>query len=94
MKSCRADVRIKIGKRPAKSASSPHDSAVLASMYSALKPDVGAKGKLSEPGTKAEIALERNSIIFGIESKDLATLRATLNSYLRLADASYKCISG
>jgi tRNA threonylcarbamoyladenosine modification (KEOPS) complex Pcc1 subunit len=101
LKSCRADVRIRIGKTEEPGANKglsaseyKHTSAVLASIYAALKPDVGAKGKLAEPGTKAKISLEQKTMIFNIRSNDIATLRASLNSYLRLADASYKCIAG
>lgn len=41
-----------------------------------------------------KISYDDNSNVFmEIESDDLPSLRASINSYLRLADASYRCIA-
>jgi tRNA threonylcarbamoyladenosine modification (KEOPS) complex Pcc1 subunit len=37
--------------------------------------------------------LKNSDIVFTIETNDIASLRASVNSYIRLADASYKCIT-
>jgi hypothetical protein len=34
----------------------------------------------------------KSNVFIEIESDDIPSLRASINSYLRLADASYKCI--
>ncbi|MGI8832144.1 MAG: KEOPS complex subunit Pcc1 [Nitrososphaeraceae archaeon] len=34
----------------------------------------------------------KSNVFIEIESDDISSLRASINSYLRLADASYKCI--
>ncbi|HZA48669.1 MAG TPA: KEOPS complex subunit Pcc1 [Nitrososphaera sp.] len=47
----------------------------------------------SSTGSQAEIFLKKSEIIFKIETSDIASMRATINSYLRLADASYKCLT-
>jgi tRNA threonylcarbamoyladenosine modification (KEOPS) complex Pcc1 subunit len=40
-----------------------------------------------------EISLKNSKVIFKTETRDIASLRASINSYLRLADASYKCLT-
>jgi tRNA threonylcarbamoyladenosine modification (KEOPS) complex Pcc1 subunit len=44
-------------------------------------------------GSRAEIFLKNSEVIFKIETSDIASMRASINSYLRLADASYKCLT-
>lgn len=63
---------------------------VAAGICHALAPDI----RLT-PSTdcRAEISLENSEIVFKIETSDIASLRASINSYLRLADASYKCLT-
>ena len=58
-------------------------------IYSALKPDVK-----SSPGRQvsADIRLNDDEISIYISSNDLSHLRASLNSYLRLARAASSCL--
>jgi tRNA threonylcarbamoyladenosine modification (KEOPS) complex Pcc1 subunit len=56
----------------------------------ALAPDLRL---LPSTGCRAEISLKNSEVVFKIETKDIASLRASINSYLRLADASYKCLT-
>jgi tRNA threonylcarbamoyladenosine modification (KEOPS) complex Pcc1 subunit len=81
LKSCRARIRI-----------STRSGRVAGSIRAALAPDLKRLLKDDEGG-RAEISLSGSNIIFRVETGDLATLRASVNSYLRLADASYKCIT-
>lgn len=74
-------MRISAGKRVA----------VARSIYSALAPDMP---KLKGKGERLAISQKGPSVIFKIETDDIASLRANINSYLRLADASYRCIVG
>jgi tRNA threonylcarbamoyladenosine modification (KEOPS) complex Pcc1 subunit len=82
LKSCRARIRI-----------STRSGRVAGSIRAALAPDLKRLLKDDDDeGGMAEISLSGSNIIFRVETGDLATLRASVNSYLRLADASYKCI--
>lgn len=75
-KSCRAEVTVRAGKS-------------ARSVYFALAPDMK---KLQGKDEKLAMSLQGSFIIFSMETDDLASLRANVNSYLRLADASLKCI--
>lgn len=75
-KSCRAEVTVRAGKN-------------ARSVYFALAPDMK---KLQGTDEKLAMSLQGSFIIFSMETDDLASLRANVNSYLRLADASLKCI--
>jgi tRNA threonylcarbamoyladenosine modification (KEOPS) complex Pcc1 subunit len=79
LKSCRARIKI-----------SPRSKRVAASIRDALAPDLK---RLPKTEGRAEISLKNSDIIFTIETGDIASLRASVNSYIRLADASYKCIT-
>jgi len=48
--------------------------------------------KLQGKNERLDMSLQGTFITFSIETDDLASFRANLNSYLRLADASFKCI--
>ncbi|MEW5841170.1 KEOPS complex subunit Pcc1 [Nitrososphaera sp.] len=78
-KSCRAEIRI--GKL------APAAAADI--IYSALAPDVH---KLAEKGERTAFSRTGSSLVFKIETGDIASLRANVNSFLRLVDASYRCI--
>lgn len=82
LKSCRARIRI-----------STRSGRVAGSICAALAPDLKRLLKDDDEEGRAEISLSGSNIIFRVETGDLATLRASVNSYLRLADASYKCIT-
>jgi tRNA threonylcarbamoyladenosine modification (KEOPS) complex Pcc1 subunit len=79
LKSYRARIRI-----------SPKSRRVAASIRDALAPDLK---RLPKTEGRAEISLKNSDIVFTIETNDIASLRASVNSYIRLADASYKCIT-
>lgn len=63
---------------------------VAAGICHALAPDLRL---MPSAGYKAEISLKNSEVIFSIETRDIASLRASINSYLRLANASYKCLT-
>ncbi len=77
--SCRA--RIKISARSRRAAACIRD---------ALAPDLA---RLPKAEGRAEISLKDSYVIFDIETPDIASLRASVNSYIRLADVSYRCIT-
>jgi tRNA threonylcarbamoyladenosine modification (KEOPS) complex Pcc1 subunit len=79
LKSCKAKIRLSSdGKR------------AVNSIRAALTPDLS---RLPKEEVRAFISLENSDIFFRIETDDIASLRASINSYLRLADASYRCIT-
>jgi tRNA threonylcarbamoyladenosine modification (KEOPS) complex Pcc1 subunit len=63
---------------------------VAAGICHALAPDLRLT---SLTGSRAKIFLKGSEVIFRIETSDIASMRASINSYLRLADASYKCLT-
>ena len=63
---------------------------VAAGICHALAPDLR---HMSSTSSRAEIFLKNSQVIFKIETSDIASMRASINSYLRLADASYKCLT-
>jgi tRNA threonylcarbamoyladenosine modification (KEOPS) complex Pcc1 subunit len=63
---------------------------VVAGIYHALAPDLRL---MSSTSSRVEIFLKNSQLIFEIETSDIASMRASINSYLRLADASYKCLT-
>jgi len=79
LKSCRARIRVSAKSRRA-----------AASIRDALAPDLKRLPKIEG---RAEISLINSDVIFDIETSDIASLRATVNSYVRLADASYRCLT-
>ena len=79
LKSCKAKVTL-----------SPKNKRAASSIRAALAPDLA---RLPKDEGRATISLYNSDIIFKIETGDIATLRASINSYLRLADASYRCIA-
>lgn len=58
-------------------------------IYSALKPDIvhSIEGRVS-----ADMKLVDKAVIINISSDDLSHLRASLNSYLRLAKTAVSCL--
>lgn len=63
---------------------------VASGICHALAPDLRL---MSSTSSRAEIFLKNSQLIFEIETSDIASMRASINSYLRLADASYKCLT-
>lgn len=79
LQSYRAKIRVSAKSRRA-----------AASIRDALAPDLK---RLPKTEGRAEISLKNSDVIFTIETGDIASLRASINSYIRLADASYRCIT-
>lgn len=79
LKSCRARIRVSAKSRRA-----------AISIRDALAPDLA---RLPKTEGRAEISLKNSDIIFDIETADVSSLRASVNSYIRLADASYRCLT-
>lgn len=77
LKSCKAKVTIRY----------PHHKQAKV-IYCAIKPDIVP---LDKPKANSSFLLVKNELILETTSSDLPALRATLNSYLRLADASFRC---
>ena len=67
-----------------------HKSTLIAkSIYSALTPDT----KISfDSGAITRISVHIRSLSIEIGTDDIPSLRAIVNSYLRLVNTSYKCI--
>ncbi len=63
---------------------------IVASVSKALEPDLRFI-----PATQcvAEMYLENTEILFKINASDIASLRAIVNSHVRLADVSYRCLT-
>jgi tRNA threonylcarbamoyladenosine modification (KEOPS) complex Pcc1 subunit len=63
---------------------------IAASVSKALEPDLRFI-----PATQcvAEMYLENTEILFKINASDIASLRAIVNSHVRLADVSYRCLT-
>lgn len=60
-----------------------------AGIYDALAPDLRI---LRASDSRSALSLKQTHVVFKIVTSDIASLRASVNSYLRLADASYKCL--
>jgi len=63
---------------------------MTACICDALAPDLRL---LPSTDSRAELSLRETELVFNLEAADLASLRASINSYLRLADASYRCLA-
>jgi tRNA threonylcarbamoyladenosine modification (KEOPS) complex Pcc1 subunit len=69
---------------------STKSSRIAASICHALAPDLRL---MPASDCIPEISIKSSKVIYKIETSDIASLRASVNSYLRLADASYKCLT-
>lgn len=47
--------------------------------------------KKLQDSDRLSLSLRGSYLVFLIETDDIASLRANVNSYLRLADASFRC---
>ena len=79
LKSYKARIRVSTRSKP-----------VAAGIFHALAPDLR---HMSSTSYRAEIFLRNSQVILKIQTSDTASMRASINSYLRLADASYKCLT-
>ncbi|WP_415282895.1 KEOPS complex subunit Pcc1 [Candidatus Nitrososphaera sp. FF02] len=77
-KSCRSEITIKVKGPKARS------------IYSALAPDLE---KLQGRDESIGLDCSGSDVTFSMETDDIASLRANVNSYLRLVDASYRCLT-
>lgn len=77
-KSCTSEITVRVKGQKARS------------IYSALAPDLE---KLEGKDESLVLEYSRTCIVFSIETDDIASLRANINSYLRLVDASYRCLT-
>jgi tRNA threonylcarbamoyladenosine modification (KEOPS) complex Pcc1 subunit len=57
---------------------------------SALKPDTKLS---SDSNEKIKISSDASNVFIEIEADNIPSLRASINSYLRLINISYKCIT-
>ncbi len=69
---------------------SPTSERIAAGIYHALAPDLCMMPASSSITT---LSLRETQVVFQIETRDIASLRANINSYLRLGDTSYKCLT-
>ena len=88
---CSATVEIGVvGESCSKSNYDPcHYLSLLRSLYSALEPEC----RVSIKDAESNIILREDSLMINIHTYDIPTLRALLNSYLRLIDAAYRSIN-
>lgn len=84
-KACRAEIRIRVKGRQQQQQPSKAES-----IYSALAPDLK---KLEEKNERLEMKVSGQNLAFSVEAGDLASLRANVNSYLRLVDAAHRCLT-
>jgi tRNA threonylcarbamoyladenosine modification (KEOPS) complex Pcc1 subunit len=89
-RSLRGHMTLSLKSYKAKIKVSTRSKRVAAGICHALAPDLTF---MPSTGSRAKIFLKNSEVIFRIETGDIASLRASINSYLRLADASYKCVT-
>jgi len=69
---------------------------IAQSVSVALKPMRTLSSSSADPSDFDDVGVfsdEKSNVFIEIESDDIPSLRASINSYLRLADASCKCIT-
>lgn len=66
---------------------------VVRSIYVALEPECRANSKGKDEGVETSIVLEDSRVRMMIHAKDVSTIRAVLNSYLRFIDAAYRSLA-
>lgn len=65
---------------------------VVRSIYVALEPECRANSKGKDEGVETNILLDSRVRVM-IHAKDVSTIRAVLNSYLRFIDAAYRSLA-
>ncbi|GBC73412.1 hypothetical protein HRbin04_00813 [archaeon HR04] len=68
-------------------------SSIVRSIYIALEPECRANSKGKDEGVETSIMLEDSRVRVMIHAKDVSTIRAVLNSYLRFIDAAYRSLA-
>ncbi len=78
---------------------------IVRSIYVALEPECKASGKGKGEGegkgksksksddTKIDIIFDGTKVMLSIDTREISTLRALLNSYLRFIDAAYRSLT-
>ncbi len=76
---------------------------IVRSIYVALEPECKAsgkgkgegkgKGKSKSDDTKIDIIFDGTKVMLSIDTREISTLRALLNSYLRFIDAAYRSLT-
>ena len=84
LKNYKASMQISFKNKPVSIRSS-----IAKSICYALKPDTKLSSCSKE---KVKISSDVSNVFIEIESDNIPSLRATINSYLRLINTSYKCI--
>jgi tRNA threonylcarbamoyladenosine modification (KEOPS) complex Pcc1 subunit len=107
-KSCTAKIRLSFEKKETdlkktdigsadKVRNRPSSCSVAQSVSAALKPLGTLSSSAADPSDfDANVRVssdEKSNVFIEIESDDIPSLRASINSYLQLADASCKCIT-
>ena len=94
LKSCNASFRIKIYN-----VSNAKSNLIASSIFRALTADTNGKTRTNTKQSfhsateGASLQLTNSVVVFDVKSKDVASLRASLNTYIRLTEASYRCIA-
>lgn len=57
-------------------------------VYLAMEPET----RSIDSGSHPSLTIRSNIVSFELESGDLAAVRASLNSFVRLADSAYRCL--
>jgi tRNA threonylcarbamoyladenosine modification (KEOPS) complex Pcc1 subunit len=83
-KNCKAKIRISFKRSTSKS------SLIVKSIYSALNPDIKS---FPDPVIRTSACVNNSNLYIEMETSDVPSLRAIINSYLRLANVSYKSIA-
>jgi tRNA threonylcarbamoyladenosine modification (KEOPS) complex Pcc1 subunit len=78
-KKCRAEIHVSTSSRR-----------IAKSVSAALAPDLQ---RLPKHDGSARISLQGTVIIFGIETSDVPTLRASIHSFLMLSGAALRCLT-
>jgi tRNA threonylcarbamoyladenosine modification (KEOPS) complex Pcc1 subunit len=83
-KNCKAKIQISFKTSTSKS------SLIVKSIHSALNPDIKSS---SDPVVRTGAYIYNSNLYIEMETSDVPSLRAIINSYLRLTNASYKSIA-
>jgi tRNA threonylcarbamoyladenosine modification (KEOPS) complex Pcc1 subunit len=83
-KNCKARIQISFKTSTSKS------SLIVKSIYSALNPEIKSSSDLV---ARIGACVYNSNLYIDMETDDVPNLRAIINSYLRLANASYKSIA-
>ncbi|MEM0029722.1 MAG: KEOPS complex subunit Pcc1 [Candidatus Nitrosocaldus sp.] len=69
------------------------NDSIARSIYVALEPECRASSKSKGEDVRIGIVLDGVRVRLSIDTGDISTLRAVLNSYLRFVDAAYRSLT-